>query len=156
MVYQNARQSEEIAINASILCSSEQLATKLYKQSKTGKTHFLKRIPISRRETKKNLLEMAPTFTADIVMKAIKICRKGEALGPDIFHLKHPRPREIEYKTCFRDVKSTSRKANAGGPARLKTVAFTVQLYIADMPRHNYIEETDHTNKIPNITAIYH
>ena len=42
---------------------------------------------------------MARTFTADLVMKAIKSCRNSKAFGPvkfSIFHLKHLGPRAIE------------------------------------------------------------
>ena len=52
------------------------------------------------RETKRTPLEMARTFTADLVMKAIKSCRNCEASGSDklsIFYLKHLGPRVIEY-----------------------------------------------------------
>ena len=47
---------------------------------------------------------MARTFTADLVMKAIKSCRNSKAFGPDklsILHLKHLGPREIEYITTL-------------------------------------------------------
>ena len=43
---------------------------------------------------------MVRTFTADLIMKAIKSCRNSKAFGPDklsIFHLKHLGPRAIEY-----------------------------------------------------------
>ena len=56
------------------------------------------------RETKRKPLEMARTFTADIVMKAIKSCRNSKAFGPDklsIFHLNHLGPRAIEYITTL-------------------------------------------------------
>ena len=55
-------------------------------------------------ETKRKPLEMAGTFTADLVMKAIKSCRNSKAFGPDklsIFHLKHLCHRAIEYTTIL-------------------------------------------------------
>ena len=56
------------------------------------------------RETKRNSLEMAQTFTTDLVGKAIKRCRNSKAFSPDklsIFHLKHLGPRAIEYITAL-------------------------------------------------------
>ena len=56
------------------------------------------------RETKRKPLEMVRTFTTDLVMKAIQSCRNSKAFGPDklsIFHLKHLRPRAIEYITTL-------------------------------------------------------
>ena len=53
-------------------------------------------------ETKRKPLEMARTFTVDLVMKAIKSCRNSKAFGPDklsIFIMKHLGPRVIEYIT---------------------------------------------------------
>ena len=47
---------------------------------------------------------MVWTFTADLVMKAIKNCRNNKAFGTDrlsIFHLKHLGPKAIEYITTL-------------------------------------------------------
>ena len=63
------------------------------------------------RETKRKPLEMVRTFTTDLVMKAIKICRNSKAFGPDklsIFHLKHLRPRAIEYTTALFNLSATT------------------------------------------------
>ena len=49
-------------------------------------------------------LEMARTFTADLVMRAMKSCRNSEVFGTEklsIFHLKHLGPRAIEYITTL-------------------------------------------------------
>ena len=49
-------------------------------------------------------MEIAQTFTTDIVRRAIKCCRNSKAFGPDklsIFHLKHLGPRAIEYITAL-------------------------------------------------------
>ena len=54
------------------------------------------------RETKRKSLEMAQTFTAYLMRRAIKSCRNSKAFGPDklsIFHLKNLGPRAIEYIT---------------------------------------------------------
>ena len=53
------------------------------------------------RENKRKLIEMAETFTADIVTRAFKRCRNSKAFGPDIFHLKNLGPRAIEYITAL-------------------------------------------------------
>ena len=56
------------------------------------------------REAKRKSLEMAQSFTSDLVMKAVKSCRNSKAFGPDklsIFHLKHLGPRAIEYITAL-------------------------------------------------------
>ena len=44
------------------------------------------------RETRRKSLEIAQTFTADLVMREIKSCRNSKSFGPDklsIFHLKY-------------------------------------------------------------------
>ena len=54
---------------------------------------------------------MARTFTADIVLKAIKSCRNNKAFGPDklsFFHLKHLGPRAIEYITTLFNLSVTT------------------------------------------------
>ena len=63
------------------------------------------------RKTKRKPLEMARTFTADIVMKAIKSCRNSKAFGPDklsIFHFKHLGSRAIEYITALFNLSVTT------------------------------------------------
>ena len=54
---------------------------------------------------------MARTFSADLVIKAIKGCRHSKAFGPDklsIFHLKHLGPRAIEYITTLFNLSVTT------------------------------------------------
>ena len=49
-------------------------------------------------------LEMAQSFTMDLVRRAIKSCRNSKAFGPEklsIFHLKNLGPRAIEYITTL-------------------------------------------------------
>ena len=56
-------------------------------------------------------MEMAETFTADIVTRAIKSCRNSKAFGPDklsIFHLKNLGPRAIEYITALLNLSVTN------------------------------------------------
>ena len=63
------------------------------------------------RETKRKPLEMARTFTAYLVMKAIKSCRNSKAFGPDklsIFRLKHLGPRAIVYITTLFNLSATT------------------------------------------------
>ena len=63
------------------------------------------------RETKRKPMEMAETLTADIVTRAIKICRNSKAFGPDklsIFHLKNLGPRAIEYITALFNLSVTN------------------------------------------------
>ena len=54
---------------------------------------------------------MAQTFTTDLVRRATKSCRNSKAFGPDklsIFHLKHLRPRAIEYITALFNLSFTT------------------------------------------------
>ena len=63
------------------------------------------------RKTKRKPLEMVRTFTTDLVMKAIKICRNSKAFGPDklsIFYLKHLGPRAIEYIIALFNLSATT------------------------------------------------
>ena len=56
-------------------------------------------------------MEIADTFTADIVTRAIKSCRNSKAFGPDkfsIFHLKNLGPRPIEYITALFNLSVTN------------------------------------------------
>ena len=69
-------------------------------------------------------MEMAETFTADIVMRAIKSCRNSKAFGPDelsIFRLKHLGTRAIEYITALFNLSVT----NCQIPAIWKYSLFT-------------------------------
>ena len=66
---------------------------------KAEKTHFIKS---DKGEDKS--LEMAQTFTTDLVRRAIESCMNSNAFGPDklsIFHLKNLGPRAIEYITVL-------------------------------------------------------
>ena len=63
------------------------------------------------RETNRKSLEMAQTFTTDLVRRTIKSCRNSKAFGPDklsIFHLKHLRPRAIQYITALFNLSVTT------------------------------------------------
>ena len=63
------------------------------------------------RETKRKPLEMAQTFTVDLVIRAIKSCRNSKAFGTNklsIFHLKHLGPRPIEYITALFNLSLTT------------------------------------------------
>ena len=56
-------------------------------------------------------MEMAETFSVDIVTRAIKSCRNSKAFGPDklsIFHLKNLGPRAIEYITALFNLSVTN------------------------------------------------
>ena len=56
-------------------------------------------------------LEIAHTFTADLVMRSIKRCRNSKAFGPNkliIFHLKHTGHRAIEYITALFNLSVTT------------------------------------------------
>ena len=72
--------------------------------SKLGRHTSSSETQLVTRETKRKSLEMAQTFTTDLVRRAIKSCRNSKAFGPDklsIFHLKHLGPRVIEYITSL-------------------------------------------------------
>ena len=96
-----------ITINGVSFSSSKQLAAKFNQQfntSKLGRHTSSRETRVVTRETKRKPLEMARTFTADLVMQAIKSCRNSKAFGPDklsIFHLKHLGPKAIEYITTL-------------------------------------------------------
>ena len=103
------REAENVAItfNGISFSSSKQLATKFNQQfntSKLGRHTSSRETRVVTREAKRKSLEMAQSFTSDLVMKAIKSCRNSKAFGPDklsIFHLKHLGPRAIEYITAL-------------------------------------------------------
>ena len=62
-------------------------------------------------ETKRKSLEMAQTFTTDLVRRAIKSCRNSKAFGPNklsIFHLKHLGHRAIKYITTLLNLSVTT------------------------------------------------
>ena len=107
-------ENETITFNGIWFSSSKQLATKFNQQfntSKLGRHTSSRETRVMMRETKRKPLEMARTFTADLVMKAIKSCRNSKASGPDklsIFHLKHLGPRAIEYITTLFNLSVTT------------------------------------------------
>ena len=94
-------ENEAITLNRSSFSSSKQLATRFYQQfntSKLGRHTSSCETRFVTRETKMNSLEMAQTFTADLVMREIKACRNSKAFSTDklsIFHMKHLGPRAI-------------------------------------------------------------
>ena len=110
------REAENVAItfNGISFSSSKQLATKFNQQfntSKLGRYTSSRETRVVTREAKRKLLEMAQSFTSDLVMKAIKSCRNSKAFGPDklsIFHLKHLGPRAIEYITALFNLSVTT------------------------------------------------
>ena len=98
------READNVAItfNGSSFSSSKQLAARFNQQFNTSKlgrhtSSSETRLVTSEtrlvtRETKRKSLEMAQTFTTDLVRRAIKSCRNSKAFGPDklsIFHLKN-------------------------------------------------------------------
>ena len=110
------REAENVAItfNGISFSSSKQLATKFNQQfntSKLGRHTSSRETRVVTREAKRKSLEMAQSFTSDLVMKAIKSCRNSKAFGPDklsIFHLKHLGPRAIEYITALFNLSVTT------------------------------------------------
>ena len=110
------REAENVAItfNGISFSSSKQLVTKFNQQfntSKLGRHTSSRETRLVTREAKRKSLEMAQSFTSDLVMKAIKSCRNSKAFGPDklsIFHLKHLGPRAIEYITALFNLSVTT------------------------------------------------
>ena len=103
-------ENEAISFNGISFSSSNQLAAKFNKQfntSKLGRHSSSRETRSVTRETKRKPMEMAETFTADIVTRTIKSCRNSKAFGPDkliIFHWKNlgPRaPKRIMKETLF-------------------------------------------------------
>ena len=97
-------ENEAISFNGISFSSSMQLAAKFNKQFNTSKLgrHSSRETRLVTRETMRKPMDMAETFTADIVTRAIKTCINSKAFGPDklsIFHLKTLVPRAIEYIT---------------------------------------------------------
>ena len=71
-------ENEAISFNGILFSSSTQLAAKFNKQfntSKLGRHSSSRETRLVMRETKRKPMEMAETFTADIVTRAIKSCR---------------------------------------------------------------------------------
>ena len=85
--------------------SSNQIGVAFNQQvntSKLGRHTSSSETRLVTRETKRKSLEMAQTFTTDLVRRAIKSCRNSKAFDPaklSIFHVNHPGPRAIEYIT---------------------------------------------------------
>ena len=87
-----------------------------FNTSKLGRHTSLRETRVVTRESKRKPLEMVRTFTADLVMKAIKSCRNSKAFGPDklsIFHLKHLGHRAIEYITTLFNMSATTCRISA-------------------------------------------
>ena len=107
-------ENEAITFNGILFTSCKLLATKFNQQlntSKLGRHTYSRDTRVVTRETMRKPLEMARTFTADLVLKAIKSYRNSKAFGPDklsIFHLKHLGPRAIEYITTFFNLSVTT------------------------------------------------
>ena len=115
MAEQNARQRTKLLPSTeSRSLASKQLATKFNQQfntSKLGRHTSSGETRLVTRETKRKSLEMAQTFTTDLVRRAIKSCRNSKAFGPDklsIFHLKNLGPRAIEYITALFNLSVTT------------------------------------------------
>ena len=108
-------ENEAISFNGISFSSSTQLAAKFNKQFNTsklvGRHSSSRETQLVTRETKRKPMEMAETFTADIVTRAIKSCRNSKKFGPDklsIFHLKNLGPRAIEYITALFNLSVTN------------------------------------------------
>ena len=88
-------ENEAITFNGISFSPSKQLATK-FNTSKLERHTSSNETRLVTRETKRKSLEMAQTFTTDLVRRTIKSCRNSKAFGPDklsIFHLKNLGPR---------------------------------------------------------------
>ena len=107
-------ENKAITFNGISFSSSKQLATKfnqLFNTSKLGRHTFSRETHVVTRETKRKPLEMPRTFTADLVMKAIRSRINSKAFDPDklsIFYLKHLGPRAIEYITTLFNLSATT------------------------------------------------
>ena len=103
-------ENEAITFNGISFSSSKQLATK-FNTSTLGRHTSSSETRLATRETKRKSLEMAQTFTTDLVRRAIKSCRNSKAFGPDklsIFHLKNLGPGAIEYITALFNLSVTT------------------------------------------------
>ena len=79
--------------------------------AKLGRHTYSSATRLVTRETTRKSLEMAQTFTTDLVKRAIKSCSNSKAFGTDklnIFHLKHLGPRAIEYITALFNLSVTT------------------------------------------------
>ena len=99
-------ENKAVTFNIIAFSSAKQLAVKFNKQFNTSKlgSHSSRETRLVTRETKRKPMEMAETFTADKVTRAIKSCINSKAFGPDklsIFHLKNLGPRAIKYITVL-------------------------------------------------------
>ena len=107
-------ENEAITFNGISFSSSKQLATKFHQQfntSKLGRHTSSSETRLVTRETKRKSLEMAQTFTTDLVRRAIRSCRNSNVFGPDklsIFHLKNLGPRAIEYISALFNLSVTT------------------------------------------------
>ena len=80
------KRKKAISFNGISFSSSKQLAAKFNKQfntSKLGRHSSSGETRLVTRETKRKPMEMAETFTADIVTRTIKSCRNSKAFGLD-------------------------------------------------------------------------
>ena len=78
-------ENEAISCNGISFSLSKQLAVTFNKQfntSKLGRHSSSRETRLVTRETKRKPMEMAETFTADIVTRAIKSCRNSKVFGP--------------------------------------------------------------------------
>ena len=115
MAEQNARQRTKLLPSTeSRSHRPKQLAPKFNQQfntSKLGRHTSSSETRLVTRETKRKTLEMAQTFTTDLVRRVIQSCRNSKAFGPDslsIFHLKNYGPRAIEYITALFNLSVTT------------------------------------------------
>ena len=79
-------ENEAITFNGILFSSSKQLTTKFNQQfntSKLGRHTSSSETRLVTRETKRKSLEMAQTFTTDLVRRAIKSCRNSKPFDPD-------------------------------------------------------------------------
>ena len=113
-------ENEAITFNGISFSSSKQLAAKFNQHFSTSKLgrHTSSSEPRLVSEIKRKPMEMAQTLTADLVMRAIKICRITKAFGTGklhIFHLKNLGPRAIEYITALFNLSVTTCHIPANG-----------------------------------------
>ena len=106
-------ENEDITFNGISFSSSKQLAklNQQFNTSKLGRHTSSSETRLVTRETKRKSLEMAQTFTTDLVRRSIKSCRNSKAFGPDklsIFHMKNLGPRAIEYITTLFNLSVTT------------------------------------------------
>ena len=104
-------ENEAITFKGISFTSSKQLANQQFNTLKLGRHTSSSETRLVTRETKRKSLEMAQTFTTDLVRRAIKSCRNSKAFGPDklsIFHFKNLGPRAIEYITSLFNLSVTT------------------------------------------------